>query len=110
MAMDDIDELGRATRAAFRAYYGKDDPISFTELDPTERQRFEAVAKVFCGQRKQLEDNRAKIVEAMLSATQEGIVAAMESRRSWSSMSDEKLFDLFMRSTSECAERCTEKG
>lgn len=40
---DEPGDLGKATRAAFRAFYG-DDPILFSDLTPEQRKAFERVA------------------------------------------------------------------
>jgi hypothetical protein len=109
MATDEIDELGKAARDAFRAYYGKDDPIAFTELTPLERKRFEAIAEIFLGPRGRLEADAEKVAEDIRSATQEGIAAAIATRREWPLMSGAELFGLLMRSTDECVQRYIRK-
>lgn len=44
---DELTPLEISTRKAFRAFYGKDDPVQFSDLTKEQRQRFEAVAIAF---------------------------------------------------------------
>ncbi len=44
---DELTPVEVATRKAFRAFYGNDDPVQFTDLTKEQRQRFEAVALSF---------------------------------------------------------------
>ena len=44
---DELTTVEVATRKAFRAFYGKDDPIQFADLTKEQRQQFEAVALSF---------------------------------------------------------------
>lgn len=65
---DEPNELGELARVAFRAFYGKDDPIVFSDLTVEQRKRFESVAVAISKRQASMVSDRRELVGEAVQA------------------------------------------
>lgn len=107
---DEPNELGKLARVAFRAFYGDDDPIVFSELTPEQRKRFESVAVAIVKRQKAFVADRRELVElvaqSMLGAFGESVAAFLGKLKNIGPFMDKaNAFDAILGSANDEAKR-----